>query len=285
MRKILIFVCTYLATSFAQDTRPVNSDKLPLWEAGAGAIFVKFPDYPGSDQIRHWTIPFPTFLYRGKTFRAGEDGRVKARFLNSEKWEVDFSFGGSLPAKSSDNPNRAGMENLDTVFEIGPALFWHFQRANRGKSYRAYIEIPLRYATSLDFDPDEVRDKGLVFHPYFHFAHDNLLLNRSTIFFGIGPFFATERYHDNLYEIDPGEATPFRPLYNARGGFLSWDSNLGFGYRPLKSEKLNLFMGLRYSDYHQAKNKDSSLHRANDYLSYAIGFSWRFFESSKKGSD
>ena len=42
-----------------------HAEPLPLWELGAGAAVVSFPDYRGSDRQRSYLLPLPYVVYRG----------------------------------------------------------------------------------------------------------------------------------------------------------------------------------------------------------------------------
>jgi outer membrane scaffolding protein for murein synthesis (MipA/OmpV family) len=54
-----LLACVCLAAASAAE-----ADDKPLWELGAGATVLAFPDYRGSD--RSATLPIPYLVYRGE---------------------------------------------------------------------------------------------------------------------------------------------------------------------------------------------------------------------------
>ncbi|MGQ8366550.1 MipA/OmpV family protein [Glaciecola sp. 1036] len=97
----------------------------PLWEFGVAGGVGDTPNYPASSERNFIALAAPYFVYRGEILRIG-DGGVRAVVVDDERWELDFSFGGAFNADSEDDSVRAGMPELDYLFEVGPL----FERKN-----------------------------------------------------------------------------------------------------------------------------------------------------------
>jgi outer membrane protein len=97
--------------------------------------------YPGADDRSNRGLVLPYLIYRGKVFRADQNG-VGARLLNTDKLEFDVGFAGSLPAHSDDVDARRGMPDLGTLVEFGPRVKYKF--ADLGEQGRLRVELPLR---------------------------------------------------------------------------------------------------------------------------------------------
>jgi hypothetical protein len=99
---------------------------VPLWELGLVGGGGYLPDYPAASQ-NHWRgIGLPYAVYRGDFLQVGERGIVRGLFLDLRQFEFDLSADASFPVNSSDNKARQGMNDLDTLFEIGPKLIYKF---------------------------------------------------------------------------------------------------------------------------------------------------------------
>jgi len=272
---LLIFsLCKPVAAQVSSFTHA----NLPLFEIGAGVITVNYPDYPGSNRSRNLTLPIPTAVYRGNIVRADEDGGFRTRFLYSPRFEFNLSVGGSLPANSKDNPERAGMPNLDTVGELGPGLIIHLLEKSRTRPNRFGLNIPIRAAISTDFK--SLDQRGYVFNPLLYYIHDRLFFDRITLFTSIDYRIADRTYHDMYYQVAPQFATATRPSYTARSGEVGVQYNLGFSY--LYNNDWTIFAGMSYSDYSNNANKSSPLFRQDYSMTYAVGIVWWFYQSEQK---
>jgi MipA family protein len=72
---------------------------LPLWEFGPSVIAVSQQAYPGSDTQVSRILPFPSFIYRGRYFRADRDS-AGFRAVNTPNFEIDISAAGSFGANA-----------------------------------------------------------------------------------------------------------------------------------------------------------------------------------------
>ncbi len=144
---------------------PALGAEKPLWEVGAGGGFLMMPDYRGSDKTRPYLLPFPYAVYRGGIFRI-EDKRLNARIFKTDRVTLDASGYGAVPVKSDDNDARRGMQDLDSTFEVGPALRVKLLEA-RENWCRLSVALPVRAVFSTDFR--SVRYEGWVFSPRLNF--------------------------------------------------------------------------------------------------------------------
>ena len=91
------------------------------WEFGIGAAALSLEAYPASSQTTDRVFALPYFIYRGDTFRV-EDGNLSAVAVENRRYRLDLSIGAALNVDSEDVPLRAGLPDLDFLFEIGPKL-------------------------------------------------------------------------------------------------------------------------------------------------------------------
>ncbi|MBE0620122.1 MAG: MipA/OmpV family protein, partial [Burkholderiales bacterium] len=61
-----------MAVMLAFAAAGARAEQLPLWEAGAGAAALSFPDYRGSNERQSWLLPVPYIIYRGEFLQADE---------------------------------------------------------------------------------------------------------------------------------------------------------------------------------------------------------------------
>ena len=244
----------------------------PLVELGVLAIGGTFPDYPAADQ-NHWQgAPLPFLIYRGDILRSDESG-LRGLLLRSDRIQLDVSLNGSLPVDSSDNDARDDMPDLDLMGEIGPNLRFILYRAPEVQ--RLDLDLGLRAAFTTDFSSIDYR--GLVLAPELSFKRLGLGLPDSRLRLGIGPVFATERYMDYFYEVEPRYARPGRPAYDASAGYLG--TRLQGSYRISLGQRLSIVAGGRAEGFWGATNDDSPLFRRNVNLAALLGVAYSFFQS------
>jgi outer membrane scaffolding protein for murein synthesis (MipA/OmpV family) len=140
---------------FAAAVPAARADRLPLWEAGAGAYAFSLPDYRGSDQSRGYLYPLPYFRYRGRLLEVGgRKGLASLLVFERRRAELDLSLNASQPAPSERSDARRGMPDLAPTLEIGPVLRagWRFGiQAGplfNDRRYNAYYyQVDPQYAT------------------------------------------------------------------------------------------------------------------------------------------
>src|SRR5688500_10671697 len=146
-----------------------QADVKPLWEVGAGATVLSFPDYRGSDQTRTYVLPIPYFVYRGEFLKADRNG-VRGIFFDSDNVRISASAGASFPIESKDNDARLGMPDLKPTVELGPAVdFTLWRSANR--STKLTLRLPVRAGVTVERSPEYI---GWLFSPRINVDMENV---------------------------------------------------------------------------------------------------------------
>lgn len=188
-----------------------QGEELPLWELGVGVAGIRFPDYRGSGKQRNYVLPVPAFAYRGEIFQADRE-RLRGLIFRSERLEADLSINGSVPVRSSDNPAREGMPDLDPTLEIGPSLNIRLAHSER-QTLR--LRLPVRALLASDFH--SIHDAGIVANPNLNL--DVRLDAGWRLGFVAGTLFGNRRNHDYFYGVAPQYARAGRPAFDAPGGY------------------------------------------------------------------
>ncbi len=244
----------------------------PLWEVGLAAAGGLVPDYPASDRYRARAIPFPYFVYRGRLFRSDENG-ARLRTDVRPNIELDVSGGASFATHSDASGPRAGMPKLDYLLELGPNLKITLDRPSADT--RWLLQLPLRAVASANGLHWGYR--GLVFDPTIGLHTRALLGSRWSAYADIGPQFASARFQQYFYQVDPQYALPDRSAYQAHGGYFG--SRLELGASHKLGRDFRLFFYSRVDDHNGASSEDSPLFKAHlDYTAFA-GISWAFWHS------
>ena len=253
---------------------PAFAEPRPKWEFGVGATAFTLPDYRGSDERRGYIFPLPYFVYRGESVRVDRQG-LRGIFFESDRVQLDFSANGTPPVDSSRNAARQGMPDLDPTLEIGPLINVTLWR-DRAASEQLDLRLPVRYVIATDFS--HAHGAGWVFSP-------NLALNLRPDFNGrwnlgmtTGPIFATGKYHEYYYGVDPQFATLDRPAYTARGGYSGWMSLVSLSRRY---QKLWVGAFARYDALAGAAFEDSPLVRRRSSWMAGIAAAWIITESEQ----
>lgn len=217
-------------------------------EVGVGLAGASLPHYRGSDQRRNYFAPFPYVLYEGERLVVNRDGG-QFYFYSRPRLRVDVSAALSPPVFSDDNHVRQGMDDLHPVFELGPRLQLVLFESKMSR-FRLTAAFPLRMAVASNLR--DTRSVGFVFSPYLlaHFDHE------WDADFSIGPIWASEKFHDYVYEVDPQFATTTRPAYDAEGGYSGIRFTFAMG-QYFKSWWIGFFA--RYDDLSGVVFHDSPL--------------------------
>ena len=268
-------VILFILLIFLSPVRALCEEK-PLWELGVGLAALQMPDYRGSDYNRRYLLPYPYFVYRGDVLRV-ERERISGRIFETDRLLLDISFNGSVPVKSSDNPDRRGMPDLDPTFEVGPSLNITLLE-DRQEHYKLNLTLPVRAAFSTDFS--SVRHEGWVFHPRLNFEKADMIPGSGVnVGLSAGPMFADQGYHRYYYTVDPAFATSLRAPYDAGGGYSGSTFTVGLN-KTLNPFILNAFVSLDYLK--GAVFEESPLVKTQ--YSWMCGFtvSWIFMKSSRQ---
>lgn len=253
----------------------VFAGEKPLWEIGAGAALLQMPDYRGSNENRLYLLPYPYAVYRGDILKIDEN-RITGQIFKTDRVLLDFSLFGSVPVKSSKNNARAGMEDLDPTFELGPALkisLWS------EKTYKARLNLTLPVRAFFPTDFSGVRHEGWVFSPRVNVMKEDVIPDTGlNLGISLGPMFADSGYHEYFYEVDPAYATAARPAYSAGGGYSGTTLTIGLS-KSYKQFILNTFVS---ADFLQgAAFEDSPLVKRETSIMSGFNVSWIFFKSKK----
>jgi MipA family protein len=254
----------------------LRAEQLPLWELGAGAAAISFPDYRGSDERTNYLLPLPYFVYRGEFLKADRQ-KVRGLFFKSERAELDVSISGSVPVKSKNNRARSGMPDLDPALEIGPSLnLTLLESADKRRTFE--LRLPLRAVIASDFH--HVDYQGLVFHPQLNLDNRNFL-GYAGLNLGLaaGPFFSDRRYHQFVYGVESAYATAQRPAYEGHGGYGGTQFVAALS-RRFPSYWVGGFM--KYDNMRGAAFENSPLAKSKHGFTAGIGISWVFAESKTK---
>jgi outer membrane protein len=277
VRYVAILILTLIAPAlFAQETDDQETD--PLWEMRLAAFGRYGPAYPASEDDQIDIIPLPLPIYRGKFLRLFDesDNPIRGRIFRRDRIKLDFAFDLNFPSDSDDIDARKGMPDLDLLLEIGPELELEFVRPAMFDG-RWFLGIQLRPAFSFDgLDPSF---RGVVFSPELTYRK-KLDSDKDEIKLRLTPVFASTKYMDYFYTVDPAFATPDRPAYVADSGYLG--TELALSWRNILNDKLEFLIGTRLSFHQGAANENSPLFTQDTTLSVYAAFTWKFWESERR---
>lgn len=258
------------ATSVAVESRPA----LPRWEAGFAAGGGHVPDYPGSDRSRTRGIVVPYMIYRGPVLRIDESG-VRSRLLDTTSWEFALSATAAFNAKH--NEAREGMPRIDWMVGIGPQWIYKGFAAEGGPA----LHLKLRALLSTDFK--RVDGRGISLDPEARWRFVRVLGTPAALSLSVQPSWASRRLHQYFYEVTPDQATPARPAYVARAGYLGTEFGATLSHRPARD--WSWFVTTRLMSLHGAANEASPLLRDRSNVSIGAGIVWTPWRSRESGSD
>lgn len=254
-----------------------HTEMLPRWELGVGALHLGGKDYPASDADNERTFVVPYAVYRGDKLRIGEGG-VSAMAFENSRFSLDFSVAGSVNA-NSDNELREGLPEIDYMFELGPQLVVTMYDSinNDGTRSELTFSTQLRAAFSTDFSG--VDSRGGVLTTVLEWERSGYMGGRLGVFAEIGPKWASEDLQDVFYQVDPEFATNDRASYDAKGGYLGTDLQLGLSFKA--TPDFTVFGALGKKLYANAANEDSPLFETKNSNTFWLGGIWRL-KSSKE---
>ncbi len=272
MRRLLIALVAVCTSAVMPGT--LKAAELPLWEAGAGAVVLDFPDYRGSDERHPLILPIPYLVYRGDFLKADRES-IRGQLYKDDRLDLHVSVNGSIPVNSSDNSARRGMPDLDSTLEIGPNLTVMLLHTD---TTHLNLRFPIRAVIATDLS--HARDEGIVFAPQVNVDFYDRFPGPGWNFgLAAGPLFANKRYHNYFYGVAPQFATPERPAYEASSGYagMQWIAALSKRYP-------SYWVGgfVRADTLSGAVFDASPLVRQKDSMSFGIAASWIFSRSSKR---
>jgi outer membrane scaffolding protein for murein synthesis (MipA/OmpV family) len=242
-----------------------------LWEAGAGVVGLRLPDYRGSDESRNYVYPLPYVVYRGDVLNVDREG-ARAKFFRQGRVELDFSVNATPPVHSDENRARSGMPDLDPTIEVGPVLHVSLVR-DRLRERRLDLRLPVRAVVATDFS--HARAAGFVFYPHLSAGMRVAGWNAGL---QSGPLFGSSGYHRYFYGVDPRFATAERPAYSAGGGYSG-----ALAIASLSRRVGRLWVGafMRYDALRGAAFESSPLVKRDHSLMAGFALAWIFAESER----
>lgn len=252
------------------DDQPVFVRK-PVWELGLGAAHFSGHDYPASDDPNDASLVLPFFIYRDDVVRVAGRG-VGAVAYERPRVKLDFSLGGSLSAESEGNAARAGMPDLDFLFELGPRLNVLLLRKvheDGGTSSLRWLNS-LRGIVSTDFGSIDTR--GFLFKSELEFRRKRLFGSNFDFQIQLDTTLATRRLHDYFYTVRERFATPTREAFRAEGGYLSSTISTGFGYEITPA--IRVFTAVSFESFGGAANEASPLFETDNTMNFAVALVW-----------
>jgi len=247
------------------------AEPLPRWEAGVGLGIISLPDYRGSADRQLLVLPYPHFIYRGEFIEIDRDN-LKGWLFRGERLELDLSMAAGPPVESDKSAARAGMEDLDPALEFGVSAEILLKGDKRGRGF--FLKLPVRKVIATDLS--EFSDVGWTFSPFLQYR-ERQFLGAWSLALSLGPVFATRRYHDYYYGVDPIHATATRPAFDAPAGYSG--SRVTLGLERRLGPRLWLGGALRYDYLGGAVFADSPLVRQEHSLTGALVFTWFFARS------
>jgi outer membrane scaffolding protein for murein synthesis (MipA/OmpV family) len=270
------FACVFAGAAAAADANDPQGPglSLPRWEAGlaAGAGYV--PDYPGADHSRTRGIVVPFVVYRGPVLRIDEGG-VRGRLVDTTNWEFALSATAAFNAKN--NAAREGMPQLDWLGGIGPQWIYKGLATDGGPT----LHLKLRALLSTDFK--RVDPRGFSLDPEARWRLPRIGGTPAALTLSVQPSWASRELHEYFYHVDPAQATPARPAYTARAGYLGTEFGATLGHRPARD--WSWFVTARWMSLHGAANAASPLLRDRSNASLGAGIVWTPWRSQDAGAD
>jgi outer membrane protein len=251
----------------------------PQWEVGLFGAAARVPLYRGSDEHKDYFLPLPYFIYRGKVVQVDREG-VRGLFYRGKWVETDVSLGGNPPV-SDDSEARKGMNSLDPLIEMGPAVRGFLYRGERLSSL--FLELAGRGVASFDASDWAFRYEGqrvnlsLVAGSFSPYRGAKWMIGGRT-----GVDFADASYHSYYYDVTESESIPGREAYRSAGGYGGCSVS-GFILRRIRP-------GLSISAYARWENLDGSVYEdsplvktANNTI-FGAAVMWQLAESKNNVS-
>lgn len=279
MLALLLFVLVPVSAYSQSDA--FSFERKPRWEAGLGGGYINSVDYPGSTDPNVKQIVLPFFIYRSRLFRFG-DGGAGAVAVEQPRLKLDVSLGGSLNADSEAGSVREGFPELDLLFELGPRLQYKLLARQWANGSRSELTIDTKVRAVLATDFEGIRAQGFVLGAGFELRQRAIAGEKVDLIFNTDISFGDQRYNDYLYTVPAEYATPQRPLYEAKPGYVETRAFFGLAFRPVQS--LRIFTGVSAFSYANSANEESPLFETTTSTQYAVGVVWTAF-SSKNSID
>jgi len=250
-----------------------HAEELPLWELGLGIGGLHQPYYVGTKDTRTFAFPVPVPVYRGDVFKSDDNG-IRAEIIKDSRYKLDLSLDFNLAIDSDDVDLRAGMDDVDSLLQIGPSL----EITLRASEHSQWLlNLPVR--ANFGFSSDGIDTSGYTFSPNItYFRNFDWGGKQWRAGLALGPQFGSTDYQNVYYGVSEQFATESRPTFAADSGYSG--SRLLMTLRSRTKERLWVWF-LRYENINGASFEDSPLVETNDGLSAGVIYS-RFLFKSKQ---
>lgn len=251
----------------------IHADELPLWELGLGIGAIHQPYYVGTKDTRTFAFPVPVPIYRGDIFKSDEDG-VRAQLIEDDRYKLDLSLDFNLAVDSDDVDLREGMDDIDSMLQIGPSL-----EITLAKTENTRWELNLPIRANFAIDGNGIDESGFTFSPNISYFREFDWLHKPwRVGVALGPQFGSNEYQNVYYGVDREFTTANRPEYSADSGYSG--SRLLMTLRSRNQNRVWVWF-LRYENIDGAEFDDSPLVETNDAVSLGFIYS-RFLFKSKQ---
>jgi hypothetical protein len=218
----------------------------------------------------------PYAVYRGDFFRLGDRGVARGIIADTSRFELDVGIDAAFRVDSDDNDAREGMDDLDYLIEAGPRLTWYLLPRDQDNSL--YLSFAGRAVFSTDFA--NVRYEGITLAPRLTYWRNRIFGRDFNATVWVEPLFGLDGLNDYFYEVEPKDARPGRPAFEADDGYIGTELSLGFSYGF--SERLRAFGGVQFGYWDHSANDDSPLHREDLTVGIGGGLRWTIFASEER---
>lgn len=260
--------CDVLAEMDCEGATDTEESGSLILGVGVGTA-IGVPEYIGSDETRNFLLPLPYVSYNGPRLKVSRGG-ITGKLFNSDKWFLSLSLSGAIPVDSKDNTARAGMEDLEAVFEYGPSLKYFFT-GNDNADEALFFDFNFREARTISFDSLDINaSPSLTWRsklPTELFGGELKYTSQ------VRWEFVSGSYANYFYGVTERDVTEYRAAYQANGGYA--------GYRLTNSlrwqkDKFVVSMFVGYANISGAEFADSPLVKRDNHLFGGGAFFWLF---------
>ena len=275
---LLCLLLTEAAGAATEGAQTTDADDLgALWEWHLAAFGRYGPAYPASKETQFNFVPVPIPVYRGRFLRLFEDSEspIRGRIFNWQRVKLDLDFDFNFPVDSGQIDARQGMPDLDLMLEAGPEIELEFANQER---FEGTWALALQTRAAASFDGLDPTYRGIAYGAELRYvAH---LSERDDFKLRVTPTFASSRYMEYFYGVDPEFAAGERSAYEARSGYLGTGVTVNW-IRQL-TEKLRLVVAVRMDLHSGARNQDSPLFTRTTTAGIQGALLYRFWQSERR---
>lgn len=264
---------TEVLTSAPDDDRPA------LWEFRLAAFGRYTPTYPGADEHNPTLLPLPIPVYRGSFLNFGEnlDQVARGNVVDGTRVKLGIDLDINFGQDSADIAVRNGMPDLDFMLELGPEL--EIKLDDRApEDGELFLAFQLRAAAT--FDGLSPSYQGVLLNPQLEYRRDGVFDSDTLLSLRWMPTWGNEGFMDYYYEVEPAYATPDRPAYDARAGYLG--SRFTAALTHQVTDRLIFGLSASYWINDGAENDSSPLYRRDTGAGIQAVLIWTLWESERR---